>query len=457
MRGKSAEHGDMKGIEDDTSSSLKDKFEKDQQELNQNHANKIEKLELQFRTRIENLTTELNKKQETVDELECSNRDLLCQLDDRSKEVPDESFLEKEVYMLKEQVKNIQSKFNAKEKEIAHYESLQTEQENIEAIKKQLKHMTDVYENKIETVSKRYEETVESLEHENANLKKDLEDKETLIEHLKKDLQAITSDIKTKLKDKNFIEAMQEKDNEISSLQNECTSLSSEVKDNQQVIINLTKERNDALDEKETKCDLQDGTIHKLELNLQSTLDENKGLQERVKILINENTEKEAKEVTKLIANHKEQQTKLSKEIKSAKETYDSVNKALETKESYCLKMESDLKVAKESILEAGMTFRQTEDKLREELREQQDKLESQGRQLSKLHADNGYIEDKFERGEAKLRLKEEELARTRVALEESEERVRRMDAFVTEHKERVKSLELKLQQTDQVFWYDPI
>ena len=64
-----AEEGDIRGTTDDIASGLKQKFEEEQHQLSQNHANKIQKLELEFRAKIENLTNELNQKQEIVDEL----------------------------------------------------------------------------------------------------------------------------------------------------------------------------------------------------------------------------------------------------------------------------------------------------------------------------------------------------------------------------------------------------
>ena len=214
---------------DDNATQLMQKYENEKQTLKDELQLEVIRIKDALGKELLEAHGELKKKDEIISDLEHSNTKLCSDFENvknesnrRNNELELELKNEKEEFFIAE--RDFKEQLETKETEI---NELRSEQENIKGMKNQFQHMTDVYENKIETLNKKFEESIEVLTSEKAQLKHEVGEKSSMITHLRNDLQAINADIKTKLNTRNSEQDadLEQKENENRHLEKKCEDL----------------------------------------------------------------------------------------------------------------------------------------------------------------------------------------------------------------------------------------
>jgi len=437
---------------------LLQKYENEKQRLRDELQLEIKRIKDAFEKERLDSCEELKNKDALISELEQSNKKLCSDFENmknetNQREVELETMLRSGKEELSVVERDLKEQLEAKETEIQELKSLVSEQENIDGMKNQFQHMTDVYENKIETLNKKHEENIAVLTSEKAQLQQEVSEKSSMITHLRNDLQAINADIKTRLNTNNSeLEAnLEKKENEIRHLEKKCEDLICKIDEKNNLIKSLEREKTETEANIENlRFDSERESRTALSAKLENNASLIEGLQRELENALQENKNSKEKALEMFQQERAGLEEKANKESKELHNSLKDALAKLSAKENECQNLMSELQSEKQSLPRAEARFRENENRMKSELDEQRKQYEMQQQRLERLEKEHGFAEEKVEQGQVKLRLKEEELARNKEALRESELRVLKIEAFVSEQKERVKELEARLHQTDK-------
>ena len=397
--------------DEDPLAQMRENLDNERQRMDLMHKEEIKQVSSQLHLELRNLTLELEEKIETMSKLKKYIEKLEINLNTiaKEKEVSEKSLqhaLQEERKQSRKTLEDVREKLDAREAEV---EKLRITNDNNGTIQNQVQHITNVYENKIETLTKSYNTNKENIEIDNKDLKAKLEDKNILIGHLKTDLQSITRDIKNKTNENNtqLQDDLNSKNQILTEIEEQYNQLTLKYTQGAELLEMMETEKNAAIKENSA---LKNNVLVKNKELQKTSLEKEKHL-DSIKTLKTSLQEKETDHLNMLVKVEEEFKANLqtaNQELTDTKDLYKISSEKLANKESECYKLQSKLKAATESLPNIEVSFRRREESLKEQLIQQTTELEVKEQKLEKLLTEQKYLEEKVGRGEMRLRQKEE-------------------------------------------------